>query len=67
MIRINGENFSFVELSSLSLLDYLEKEGFNCNYLVVEINETIIPKKNYAEQFFHDGDCVEIISFVGGG
>ena len=67
MIRINGENVAFAEVSSLSLLDYLEKEGFNRDYLVVEINEIIIPKKNYAQHFFHDGDSVEIISFVGGG
>ena len=62
-ILIVDDDVNICELLRL----YLEKEGFNRDYLVVEINEIIIPKKNYAQHFFHDGDSVETISFVGGG
>ena len=32
-----------------------------------EINEEIIPRETYADITFNDGDCVEVVSFMGGG
>ncbi|MCC8067929.1 MAG: sulfur carrier protein ThiS [Clostridiales bacterium] len=64
MVKINGtpEN-----AAGLSVLEYLEREGYVLDRLVVECNEQIVPKSDYAQRLLADGDVVEIVSFVGGG
>jgi len=45
----------------------LEESGYKPVRIVVEINEEIIPRETYADITFNDGDCVEVVSFMGGG
>lgn len=65
MLKINGEDVDMVQGTVLT--KYLEDSGYHIGRLAVEINGDIIPKKNYGSTILHDGDRVEIVSFVGGG
>ena len=62
MVRINGEDKPLEEPTTL--LVYLEQEGYQTNRIAVEKNGEIIPKSCYR---ICQGDCLEIVSFVGGG
>lgn len=46
---------------------YLEACSYKTDRIVVELNEEILPKDRYAETILKDGDCMEIVTFVGGG
>jgi len=35
--------------------------------VAVEINEELVPRKAFAQTTLHEGDRVEIVTFVGGG
>ncbi len=64
MIKINGE---LKNLDSISLLDYLNSNGYNVKVVAVELNGKIVKKSDFENTCLHDGDSVEIVSFVGGG
>ena len=64
MIKVNGE---LKNLDSISLLDYLNNNGYYVKVVAVELNGEIIKKSEYVNTCLHDGDSVEIVSFVGGG
>lgn len=64
MVKINGEN---INIAGKTLAQYLESANYNTKRIVVERNEVIVPKEQYSETILLDGDCVEIVSFVGGG
>lgn len=65
MIRVNGEDKNLKE--GVTLLSFLEQEGYQTARIAVEKNGEIIPKKQYSETLLHSGDSLEIVSFVGGG
>lgn len=64
MVKINGieEN-----ADGMTVSEYLDNSEFDKRIIVVELNGEIIPKSKYAETVLKDGDCVEVVSFVGGG
>ena len=64
MVRINGEN---VNADGIKLTDYLKDNGYNSGRIAVEVNGSIVPKKEYEACILHDCDTVEIVSLVGGG
>lgn len=64
MVTVNGEK---VEAVDKNLAEYLEEKAFDIKKIAVEINGEIVPKSNYSETVLHDGDSVEVVSFVGGG
>jgi len=35
--------------------------------VAVEVNEELVPRKTFHEALLHDGDRVEVVTFVGGG
>ena len=61
---INGENFTH---DSLSLLEYAKLKRINLELIALELNGRIIPKDEFNNIVFKQGDKVEILSFVGGG
>ncbi len=65
MIRVNGEARMLEE--GVNLLDFLGQEGYQAARIAVEKNGEIVPKSSYGETMLHDGDVLEIVSFVGGG
>jgi sulfur carrier protein len=64
MLRINGED---VDAAGRTVADYLASAGFNGSRVVVEINESVVPRGRYADTVLRDGDSVEIVCFMGGG
>ena len=64
MVRINGEN---LDVGGKSVAEYLNSAGYDQMRVAVELNGDIVPKAQYADTIFKDGDSVEVVSFVGGG
>lgn len=64
MIVINGEK---INISKLSLLDYISEKKYKINQIAVELNGKIVKKPDYNKIVFVSGDKVEIVCFVGGG
>jgi len=46
------------------LLNELNLGGQPC---AVEVNTTVVPRREHADRVLSDGDSVEIVTFVGGG
>lgn len=65
MIKVNGKNTEAIE--GMTLADFLEVEGYSMARIAVECNGEIIPKAAYGERILKDGDCLEVVNFVGGG
>ena len=64
MVRINGND---VASAGQNLQAFLEKEGYRCDRIAIELNGTIVPRKAYDTVTLKDGDSMEIVHFVGGG
>ncbi len=64
MVKINGNP---EDVAGMTLLAYLQREGYTVDRLAVECNEQIVPKSDYGSRLLTDGDVLEIVSFVGGG
>lgn len=64
-MKVNGEEIKLQE--SVSLLDYLEENGYNASRIAVERNGQIVPKSMYKECVLSESDTLEIVHFVGGG
>jgi sulfur carrier protein len=64
-ITANGETLKLAEGTTLQA--YLEDKGYNLAVIVCELNLKIIDRETYAEVILHDGDVLEVVSFVGGG
>jgi sulfur carrier protein len=65
MVKINGENMD--DIQGMSITDALKAKGFPDKWIVVECNEEIIPSNAWSQHILKDGDCLEIVQFVGGG
>jgi sulfur carrier protein len=64
MVTVNGTERN---LAGVTLSDYLATTEYKPELIAVERNEEIVPKSRYAATILRDGDCIEIVSFVGGG
>lgn len=64
MVKINGTEYDFAGRNVLNVITEL---GYEKGRVAVERNEEIVPKASYEETILEDGDCVEVVSFVGGG
>ncbi|HTC94255.1 MAG TPA: sulfur carrier protein ThiS [Terriglobales bacterium] len=64
---INGESREFPEPAlTLSAL-ILERLGMKADRVAVELNRRIASRGEWESTFVKDGDCLEIVHFVGGG
>jgi sulfur carrier protein len=64
MLKINGVSQA---AQGQTIAQYLAQEGYDARTIVVEYNETILPKEQYDQTVLADGDVVEIVCFMGGG
>lgn len=64
MVYINGKEKN---AGGQSIAQYLTENGFDSKRVAVERNGDILPKSKYESTILHDGDQIEIVSFVGGG
>lgn len=65
MITVNGKQVELKE--EMTILQFLEKEGYQTTRIAVEKNGEIVPKRTYQDAIIHSGDVLEVVSFVGGG
>ena len=64
MVKINGEE---LDIAGRTVAEYLAENGYDIKRVAVELNGDILPKVQYDGTILHDGDSVEVVSFVGGG
>ena len=64
MVTINGTS---IDAAGRSVSEYLATTACNPQRIVIEYNDEILPRENYATTLLADGDHVEIIRFMGGG
>lgn len=53
--------------SGVSLQEFLDQLRLDCMQVVVEHNHKIISRQRLTEITLCQGDCLEVIHFVGGG
>lgn len=64
-LTVNGKEV--VLTTKTTITAYLEANQYRENRIVVELNEEILPKEQYATTYLKEGDCMEIVMFMGGG
>ena len=64
-MKVNGK--TTVLTDAKTLVDFLKDNNYNLSRIAVERNGEIIPKGNFDRVILSDADCLEIVSFVGGG
>lgn len=50
-----------------TVASFLDRKGLQERLVVVELNETIVPRPEFATTELSAGDVVEVVHFVGGG
>ena len=67
-LKINGE-IKTIDHSNeeLTLEELLEHLGYNPQLIVVELNGEIINPKVWLSTKIKNGDCLEVVTIVGGG
>lgn len=65
MVKINGKCIENIDGKTVA--EYLAESGYDTKRVAVELNGDILPKAQYDSTILHDGDSVEVVSFVGGG
>ncbi len=64
-VTINGKIETLTDgITVAGLLAQLDLEPIR---VAVEVNEDLVPRKTFADTPVHDGDRIEIVTFVGGG
>ena len=67
-LRINGEIKIIDHSGDDFLLENLVlKLGYQPQLVVVELNGVIINPQNWIKTKIKDGDCLEVVTIVGGG
>jgi len=64
MAEINGK---YQEINDVNLLDYLIKNKYRVDRIVVDYNGNIVKKSDFEKINIKNTDKIEIVCFVGGG
>jgi len=64
MAEINGK---YEEINDVNLLDYLIKNKYRVDRIVVDYNGDIVKKSDFEKINIKNTDKIEIVCFVGGG
>ena len=64
-MRANGEEFPVEDGTVLS--DWLVSRGYVLEKTAVLLNGNVVPRASLDSTVLSDTDCLEIVSFVGGG
>ena len=64
MAKINGK---YEEINNINLLDYLTKNKYRTDRIVVDFNGNIIKNEDFEKINIKNTDKIEIVCFVGGG
>lgn len=64
MVKVNGVELN---IAGMTVTEYISTTDYDPKRIAVECNGDIVVKSKYDETVLTDGDCLEIVSFVGGG
>lgn len=64
-ILLNGQSHQVAEQTTLAAL--LAQLKLEPRYVAVEVNWEVVPRARHAELVLHEGDALEVVTFVGGG
>ena len=65
MIIVNGKEINLTEDTTVA--EYLEQNQYQVKRIAVELNGDILPKYSYSDTMLKHGDCLEVVTLVGGG
>lgn len=63
-LRINGK---IEESEAVTVAQLISERGLPVNRIVVDYNGNVIKRENWHTTRLSEGDCLEILRFVGGG
>ena len=64
-VTINGKPETLDD--GISVAQLLVRLALEPVRVAVEINEDLVSRKTFTDMLVHDGDRIEIVTFVGGG
>jgi len=64
-VVINGKDADIPKGETLA--GYVASRGLSPQAVVIELNESVVPRDKWESARLSEGDRVEIVSFVGGG
>ena len=64
-IVVNGEEIDIAGCPTLA--DLVEHFGLGDRAVAVEVNRELIPRERHADTRIRKGDCIELVTLVGGG
>ncbi|PIQ88301.1 MAG: thiamine biosynthesis protein ThiS [Candidatus Omnitrophica bacterium CG11_big_fil_rev_8_21_14_0_20_42_13] len=64
-IVVNGKNEELEK--SVSLSELLKLKNIRPEVVTIELNDSIVERKDYAVTIVKDGDRLELVYFMGGG
>jgi sulfur carrier protein len=64
-LHINGDARDFNP--PLTLAGLVEQLGMKVDRVAIELNRNIVARDQWAKTSLAEGDCLEIVQFVGGG
>jgi len=63
-MRVNGKT---IDQEAIPLLEYLRREGYGVDHVVVELGREIVTRERFGEVTLEPEDDVNILQFMGGG
>lgn len=64
VLTVNGELYT---TDCMTVIDLLRELRIVPETVAVEVNLSIVRRKDFSTSYLHEGDSVEIVNFVGGG
>ncbi|HMN97733.1 MAG TPA: sulfur carrier protein ThiS [Phycisphaerales bacterium] len=64
-VTVNGERTEVAE--STTVAELLRRAGVADRPCAVEVNRTVVPRREHGQRTLAEGDVVEIVTLVGGG
>ncbi len=64
-ITVNGEMLELDEGATVA--DLVRRCQVEPKHVAIEVNQSLVPRKTFANTPLNAGDQVEIVTFVGGG
>lgn len=65
LLIVNGKKIIGAE--GITIAELVGQEGFNPEVVIIEYNGNIVRKEDWQTIVLQQEDCLEVVSFVGGG
>lgn len=64
-VVLNGEPTSIPD--GLNVRQLIAHLGLDTQPTAVEVNKSLVPRREHERRMIGEGDCVEVVTLVGGG